>query len=310
MKENKIFMGIDVSKETLDLSLNQKHYKITNTDIDIKRFIQKHETCLVNVALCALEATGGYELKVMRILQRHGVPVHRANPLHVKNFIRASNQKAKTDAIDAYLLAQYAIFVADKEKGDPFMTDRQHTLQQLRTIERSLEDGIHGYKCRLDHVKGVALNSVKQHLNVSEKHLQDVREEMNRIIQDDAKLSKKQKVMMEVKGIGQKIANTLICDVPELGTMTKKQAASLLGVAPFTRQSGKTSFKSHIRGGRFHARKALYMGALVCMRHCPKLSTFYHKLKDAGKTSKMALVALMRKLIVELNARIRVAEQA
>jgi len=282
MIENKIFMGIDVSKETLDISLNQTHYKILNKDKNIKDFIDKHEGLLKEIRLCALEATGRYELKVMRMLQSQNVSVHRANPLNVKNFVRASNQKAKTDKIDALLLEQYAVFVKDKENGDPFMTDAQEMLQQMRTVERALENEIHGHKCRLEHLSKTARKIIKQHIKSSEKQRSATRLEIDRIIEADPVLSKKKKAMMEVRGIGKKIANTLICDMPELGTMTKKQVASLLGVAPFTKQSGKSRIKSHIRGGRFYARKALYMGALVCMKCCPKLRAFYTNSRMLG----------------------------
>lgn len=305
MTENKIFMGIDVSKETLDISLNQKHYKIANSEKGIKGFIDKHSKLLRAVKLCALEATGRYEVLVMTMLQKHGLPVHRANPLHVKNFARASNQKAKTDKIDAYLLEKYAIFVQDTENGDPVITDTYVALQQLRTVERSLEDELHGHKCRLAHFSGVAKKITDKQINACEKQLIAVRTEIDRVIKADAKLHTKKQAMLKVKGIGSQIANVLICDMPELGTMTAKQVVSLTGVAPFTKQSGKSTQQSHIQGGRFYVRKALYMAALVCIKHSPILREVYERLKGAGKPSKVALVAVMRKIIIFINTLMR-----
>ena len=303
-EENKIFMGIDVSKATLDISINKKHYKINNTDEAITDFI-KSVIASNKIKLCVLESTGGYERLVMKKLQQKGIAVHRAHPNKVHAFAKACNHFAKTDKLDALLLEKYAIFVSNKEKGDAILSDLQQELQSLRLVEKSLEEGLHANQCRVKTCTGKSRKYLDKQIEFIKAQLKAIRDDINKLIKEDEDLSSKSKLLMSYKGVGEKIANTLLTDAPELGTLSNKEIASLVGVAPKTNQSGQKTKVAKISGGRFFVRKSLYMAALVAMRHNSKMKQLYERLIASGKKAKVALVAVMRKIIICLNSMVK-----
>lgn len=302
-KDN-IFMGIDVSKDTLDIYLDGKSHQILNTDKAIIAFIKARLSSLP-ITLCVLESTGGYEKRALKLLMEHNIPVHRAHPSCVHNFAKASNHYAKTDKLDAILLSQYAEFIWPNEKGDAPQDPIVERIQELRRLAKCIEDDKHATHCRLKQFGDTCHKLLKEQLKFYEKQLAILAKEIEALIKSSALLRDNFNRLQTIKGIGKTTAGILLAEVPELGALTKRQAASLVGVAPMTKQSGKRIMHAKIRGGRSHPRHALYMCALSAAKHCSRLSAFYQKLVARGKPAKVALVAVMRKLIIYANSLIR-----
>lgn len=301
---NNIFMGIDVSKDTLDIHLAGNSFKIANKDEEILSFIAK-ELGFLSINLCVLEHTGGYEKRIFKLLQEHDIPVHRAHPSRIHNFAIVSNHYAKTDKLDALLLSKYAQFVSAVEKGDNRVDPAVERLKELRRLAVCIEEHKHATKCRLKQFGEACREYLIQELNLYDNQLAAIFKEMIALIKSSSDLKNKFMRIQTIKGIAEKTAATLLAEVPELGALTKRQVASLFGVAPMTKQSGKKVMYSRIKGGRSYARKAIYMSALVAIRHCKHFSALYQKLLQAGKAKKSALVAVMRKMIIYANSLIR-----
>lgn len=302
----KVFVGIDVSKATLDISLSGKHFKIGNERTAIFHFIQQ-EVTLKKIApsLVCLESTGGYEAIVIQCFHNAEIPVHRAHPNRVYAFAKASGHFAKTDKLDAKLLEKYAAFVSEKEKGDEARSEASCELQELRGVERDLLEALHANQCRVKMSCGKAIGHFEAQIEFLKNQLEKVRNDIEKTIASDNQLAQRRKLLMSHKGVGKLTANALMAELPELGTLNNKEIASLVGVAPKTHESGTKKSAGHIVGGRFFVRKALYMAALVASRHNKKMKIFYDRLIAAGKAKKVALVAVMRKIIVCLNAMVR-----
>ncbi|WP_259349209.1 IS110 family RNA-guided transposase [Wolbachia pipientis] len=299
-----VFIGIDVSKETLDISINNKHQRIENVETAISEFI-KSKMANVFVKLCVVESTGGYKKLVIKLLREHNIAVHRAHPNLVYAFAKACNHFAKTDKLDAKLLEKYAEFITkNDEVVEYIVSQKQEELKELRAVERNLNDEVHGNKCRLHKVTGKAREYIEKQIEFAKKQLEQIRQDIEDIINSDPDLKEKSKLLTSYKGVGRKTASILLIEVPELGRLDNKEIACLVGVAPKTSESGRKVSKAQIIGGRFYARKALYMSAVVAMRHNKKMKVFYQRLVDSGKAAKIALVAVMRKIIICLNAMI------
>ena len=303
-KKNKIFIGIDVSKATLDISISGRHTKIQNTKSAINKFIEAELTA-VEVELCVLESTGGYERLVALLLTEADIRVHRAHPNKVHAFAKASGHFAKTDRLDSKLLEKYAVFIKDDKITEVKFSKELLELQSLRSVEIDLSDTLHAEQCREKMLIGEALKHKQKHIAFIKKELEAVVEEIEKIVMNNEKMRKKQELLISYKGVGKKTANALIADLPELGSMTHKEVASLIGVAPKTNESGKKIGKGHISGGRFYARKNLYMSALVASVRNKHMKIKYQEMLAKGKAAKVALTAIMRKIIVCLNAMIK-----
>ena len=304
--ENKVFIGIDVSKATLDISISGRHFKIENSEKTLNSFIS--EAILdkqIEPELVCLESTGGYEIDAIRCFQRAKMPIHRAHPNKVYSFAKASGHFAKTDKLDAKLLEKYAAFVCDKEKGDHPRSDDAYELRELRNIERNLMEDLHAAQCRIKNSHGRATAHIQSQIDFIKEQLNKVRKDIDEVIKSDADLDQKQKLLTSYKGIGKRIASVLLSELPELGMLDNKAIASLAGVAPKTYESGIKSRVGHIFGGRFYVRKALYMAALVASRHNKQMKVVYERLIAVGKKPKVALVAIMRKIVICLNVMLR-----
>lgn len=305
-QEYKLFMGIDVSKATLDISFSNKHFKINNKPQDISSFIKEEILCKnLSPTLVCLESTGGYERVAIRCFQQAKIPIHRAHPNRVYAFAKASNHFAKTDKLDAQLLEKYAAFVSDKEKGDEVISDTLYELQELRRLERNLMEELHSNQCRLKRMTGKAVTYIVHHIDCIQQAINSLRQDIKDIIAADDQLRKKRDILLSYKGVAHQTANTFIAELPELGQFTDKEIASLVGVAPKTCESGVKKWGGHIRGGKFYVRKALYMAALVACRYDARMKDLYQRLIAAGKPKKVAVVAVMRKIIISLNAMIK-----
>jgi transposase len=299
-----IFIGIDVSKDSLDISLLDKHYKIKNNDSAIESFIKNHLIGL-SIGLCVVESTGGYERLLIIKFNGVGIRVYRAHPNKVYSFARACGYFAKTDKLDSKLLARYAEFI--NKEGLPCieLNSELLELQGLRSVQIDLEEMWHAEKCRAKNLSGRALNYLKSHLKFIKNQQEALAQEIDKLISANDEMKRRRELLISYKGIGKKIATSLVIDMPELGMLDGKEAASLAGVAPKTYESGKRVARASISGGRFFVRKSLYMAALVSAYYNDKMKERYKDLLAKGKPAKVALTAIMRKIIVCVNAMIK-----
>ena len=203
------------------------------------------------------------------------------------------------------LLEKYAEFVKDEVLPSLNLSKDELELQALRSVERDLEQVLHSWQCRAKLLDGKALDYTDEQIDFIKKQLVEVQKDIEKLVFTNQDLQKRQNILTSYKGVGKKIANSLIAEMPELGTLSNKEAASLAGVAPKTIESGKKVGKGHITGGRFFIRKALYMAALVAAYSNDKMKKKYQELLAKGKAKKVALTVIMRKIIVCLNAMLK-----
>lgn len=296
-----LFWGIDVSKEWLDIAIDEKVTRVAQDKTKIKQFIRANSKHGASI-LATLESTGGYEKQVCHLLHEAGLTVFVAHPNKVVAFAKAKGRLAKTDVIDARLLAQYGQFVEAKEiHALPSL--EQEKLSALQSRITQLKEMHHQECCRLGLVQDKSIQKSHEGMLKLIKHqIKRIQAEMLHQIEQHATLKERYHLLCSMPGVGPALALSLLADLPELGHATKKEIAALVGVAPLTHQSGKKIGKALIGHGRSGVRKILYMGALVACRHQAKMRAFYERLVAAGKAKKVAIVAVMRKMLVILNA--------
>ena len=257
------------------------------------------------VALVVAEATGGLELSVLSSLYEAKHKVARVNPRWIKDFSRSTGRSAKTDKLDSLQIALYGCRM-QPEEYIPLDADGE-AMKALTARHRQLVDEITMENNRLKQCRNhFVCKQHEQTITYLEYQLKEVDSILRKLSEEDEEISRKKEIITSVPGVGEVTAHTLIADLPELGKLTGKQIAALVGVAPFNRDSGGMRGTRHIFGGREHVRKALYMTALgIATRNNKPLKEFYQKLILAGKKKKVAIVAVMRKVIVMLNAMIK-----
>ena len=300
-------VGIDVSKATVDLAVHGQGYigKFSR-DMDGLGKVAK-ALAGVDVHRVLIEASGGYEQDVLAVLHAADLPVVLLEPSRSRHFARAIGKLAKTDAIDAVVLAQMATVAIDDR---PLWKPRSPDVDALRGLVKrraQLMVMIDAEKKR----HRLANEEVRESLQYILKTLRVERKRIDKRIAEQIKasvhLSEAAELARSVDGVGPAISSTLLAFLPELGQLTRREITSLVGLAPVNRDSGKKEGKRHIRGGRAVVRKVLYMGALVGARHNDHLKAFYEHLLARGKEKKVALVACMRKLLIHLNSLFREA---
>jgi len=302
------FVGIDISKSSFDICLlpENKSASFSNDASGISQFLA-FVARLDNVARLVLEPTGGYERPVVDALLAAHLPVARVNVRQIRQFARACGQLSKTDRIDAFVLADYARRMETKvlTQASPAQT----TLVDLVSRYRQLSHMIVQEKNRREKLRARNDNRAKAWIEETLAFLvrqrQSVVEAMEACLKADKELAEKAAVLTSLKGIGLKTACFLIAGLPELGLLDKGQIAKLVGVAPVNRDSGLMRGKRMIIGGRKPIRDALYLAALPAIRFDPVMKAVFDRLKAKGKPGKVALVAVMRRMIVILNARMR-----
>jgi transposase len=297
------YVGIDVSKATLEVAERPEGttQQVANEEAEIRTLVGRLGAA--SPALVVLEATGGYETAVVAALAAAGVPVVVANPRQVRDFGRATGQLAKTDRIDAQLLALFAERVRPTPR--PLTDEITQALQALLTRRRQLLEMLMAERNRLEHASRAVQRSITQHIRWLEKQLARVDNDLDDMIESSPLWRAKDDLLQSVPGVGPRMSRTLLGELPELGTLTRKQIAALVGVAPHARDSGTLRGRRSVWGGRATVRSALYMSALVASRFNPVIRTFYQRLRTAGKPPKVALTACMRKLLIILNAMAR-----
>ena len=297
------FVGIDVSKDHLDLHARPDHSaaRYTNDPAGIASLVAR--VAGLGPQRIVLEATGGFEAPLAAALAGAGQPVVVVNPRQVRDFARATGTLAKTDAIDAAVLAHFAEAIRpevrtlpdDQARALAALVDRRRQLVEMRTAEMN----------RLGLASGPVAASVRAHIAWLSKQLDQVDRDLTGLIENSPVWRAKDDLLQSVPGIGPVVSRVLVSELPELGTLSSKRIASLVGVAPMSRDSGRMSGTRSIAGGRSVVRSGLYMAILTAVRYNEPIRKFYRKLREAGKAIKVAQVAAMRKLLVILNAMVR-----
>jgi transposase len=297
-------IGIDVAKRQLDVAERPSGagWTATNDVAGIAGLMERLQAG-ERVALIVVEATGGYEIPLVAALSTAGLPVVVVNPRQVRDFARALGKLAKTDRIDAGVLAQFGEAVRPEPRGLPDEVTQE--LQSWVARRRQLLEMVVTEEQRLAMAARVIRPQIQQHIEWLRAQLNDVEAELQRVIRQSPVWRESDNLLRTTPGVGPVLAATLLADLPELGRLNRRQIAALVGVAPLNWDSGQQRGTRHIWGGRAPVRKTLYMATLVAVRCNPVLRACCARLETAGKPRKVALVACMRKLLTMLNAMMR-----
>lgn len=308
MKEYNNFIGIDIGKDSFVVCENagKKTHTYMYDTSGIKIFLKDFKTSLKK-ALCILETTGGYEMNLLCVLCKKDIAVHRANTKQVKHFIRSNGNGAKTDQLDAKALALYGqerhtrleLFQMPSKKAfDLFeLVQRRQDLKQILVAEKNRLKAP-----RTDCTK----ESVEKMIGVVSEQIACVTQKINELIEEDACLREKKKILKTIPGIGDVIANELLILLPELGQLNRRQIASLVGLAPIAKDSGRSRGYRQTAHGRAGIKPCLFLAAMAARNSHSNLKIFYEQLVNRGKNKMVALVALMRKIIVIANAKLKI----
>ena len=299
----KVVAGIDVGKAQLDVSVAEGPVRgFANNTTSITALVRWLQRAGVTVVVC--EPTGGYERQVVHRLQATPLPVVVAHPNKVRAFARACGEEAKTDRLDAQVLSRFGTVFA--LEGTPAPSPERALLQDVLRRRQQLVDQRVQEHNRLD--KGLSVDakrSVARHLRWLDKEIKRLDQEYQAALQRSQRLQQRAQLLGSMRGVGELTAATLTAFLPELGQLSSKALTALAGLAPWSRDSGQQRGYRAIRGGRSVVRRALYLAALSAVRHDNSLRSFYHGLRQRGKPGKVALVAVMRKMLLHLNAIVR-----
>ncbi len=301
-------IAFDVGKQALEVATlpRDKPRSIANQSAAIRRVLQaeirRNEREVLGPILVICEATGGYEHALLALANELQLPIHRAEGRRVRLFAQAHGLRAKTDPLDAAIIARfarqadcsmlYSLPSVEQQALSALVTRREELLQMKLAEQNRLEH----------HTSGPILVSIRYMIDVCKQQIKAIEQHLGVLIRQSPELSHKNQLLQSLVGIGDVTARTLMATLPELGTLSKGQAASLTGLAPYNRDSGNTNQHRHIAAGRFAARRCLYMAATVAINKNPVLRAKFQQLTQNGKPYKVALVAIMRKMIIILNA--------
>lgn len=309
------FIGVDVSKDMLDVAVygEATAFRFAQTEegrAEFLSFVADRKPRLV-----VFEATGGYEMAAVAVLVSHGLPAAVVNPRRTRDFARAMGLEAKTDRIDAAVLAEFAAKMVERIRVSTLPDEDAQALRELLLRRRQLVTHLaseRNRKLQLVAPRNVerVVRSVVRSIAFLEKEIAALDKEMNDHIQNSDVWKRKDELLQSVPGVGPTTARTMLTVIPELGTLTNKQVAALVGVAPYNDDSGPPLKKGkvrprHIRGGRAEARNVLYMAVMTAIRCNPVIRAFYERLVANGKKGLVAMTACIRKLAVILNAMLR-----
>jgi transposase len=303
MSNSENFVGIDVSKLELELHVlpTNTHVVFANTDDGIALLIDfLKPLCPARVVL---EATGGVEMAVVNALAAKKLPVVVVNARQVRDFAKAIGKLAKTDRIDAQVIAHFAEAVRPQVR--PLKDEQTQKLHALNMRRRQLVQMINAEQNRLGSAPKWTRKTIQSHIAWLKKALVKLDKEISDFIKGSPIWREKDAILQSFKGVGAVTSSTLLAAVPELGTIPSKQLSALIGVAPLNRDSGLFRGKRAVWGGRENVRSVLYMAAMTAIRFNPVIKAFYNRLRDAGKPHKVAITACMRKMLVILNAMIK-----
>jgi transposase len=303
MTTGTVQVGIDVSKSRFDIDVypSDECWQEENKEPGIQKLVERFKS--MPIERIVVEATGGYEAKLVEQLVQAGLPVSRVNPGRVRRFAQGMNWLAKTDKIDAKVLALFGekaqprlvVLPGEAEKRLSALIRRRKQVVDMLTVEQNHTELAE--KEMLDYI-----DTVKQ---VLQKQLADLDAQIQDLINQTPSLKEKRELLQSVPGVGKVLSATLVAQLPELGVCNRKEIAALVGLAPFNHDSGRKRGKRMIRGGRSFVRNVLYMATIAATRFNPVIKLMYDRLVKNGKQKKVAIVACMRKLLTILNAMIR-----
>jgi len=301
--EQNSFVGIDVSKGALDVAVVPSE--------DVQHFENDDGGCRSLVTwltalqpkLIVMESTGGLEMLITSMLSSAGLPAVIVNPRQVRNFAKAMGKLAKTDTIDSLVIARFA--QAIKPEIRPLKDEQTLELKALITRRKQLIEMLVAEQNRLSSSHHTVKVRITVNINWLKKQIEDIDKEIANTITKSDIWREKEELLTSVKGVGPVLASSLICLLPELGTLCRKKISALVGVCPYNRDSGHYRGKRRISGGRVDVRNVLYMATLAATRFNPIIKAYYEHLKEAGKMPKVAIVACMRKLLTILNAMLK-----
>jgi len=306
-----VWVGIDVCKAWLDIHISPepkaahpeaKIIRLPNTRAGAEELIKQLPTP-VNVGRIILEATGGMEITAALELYHAEYPVVTLNPRQCRNFAKATNQLAKTDKVDARILAFLGKALCPEVREMASEETRQ--LKDLVTRRRQIVDMLTAEQNRLAAIRGKARDDIEASIEWLKQRLKKIDEEIAKEVEDHKPWAELKVILTSVPGVGKVVATTLLSALPELGTLNPKQISSLVGLAPMNYDSGQMRGKRRITGGRSQVRAVLYMAALVATTCNPVIKEFYNRLLERGKLKKVALTACMHKLVIILNAMVK-----
>lgn len=303
IKNKERHIGIDIGKDTLDIHIYEldKHWTTENTLTDIKKLITQLKRYQLTRVL--VEATGGYERKLVEACAERGLPIIIVPPIKVRQFAKAQGIIAKTDKIDARLIAQFGVVMQPEVRALP--SKKVRLVRDLLSRKRQLNETRTQELNRLQKAEKILIPSHRRLIKLIEKDIAWINERLKKEVSTIAEWQRTYDIVSTVPGIGDGIAHTLLGELPELGQLSNRQIAALSGLAPFNRDSGYMKGRRRIKGGRAPIRTVLYMGMLSAIQHNPVMRHFYDRLVAQGKHKKVALTACMRKMITILNAMVR-----
>lgn len=297
------YVGIDVAKARLDVAVGStaQVWSVPNQEEGIRQVVSRLGE--LSPALVVLEATGGQEVPVVAALAAAGLPVVVVNPRQVRDFAKATGRLAKTDALDAQVLARFGEAVRPEPR--PLPDAEAQALQALVARRRQVVGMLTAEKNRLGSALPPVRKRIQSHLRWLHQELADLEKELGTTLRQSPLWREKDALLRSVPGVGRVLSLTLLAHLPELGSLNRRQIAALVGVAPLNRDSGTLRGRRTVWGGRASVRAALYMAALAGTQRNPLLRAFYQRLLAAGKPKKVALTACMRKLLTILNAMVK-----
>lgn len=303
---SRILIGVDVCKDFLDAHARPAavHKRFDNSPAGIEQLIDWVRTFAPQRVV--FESTGPYQKAAVGALLAAGLPAVVVNARQVRDFAKGTGQLAKTDAIDAAILAHFGEVVATVVRPLPpqeilefrDLCDRRGQLVRMLATEKNHRHAAQG-AC------GQVLKNIERHIDFLQRQIEDLEERLDGIVANSETFKAKDEILQSIVGIGPQVSRTLLVHLPELGQGSRQSIAALVGLAPFADDSGTCSRIRHIRGGRGKVRIALYQAAVAAIRYCPRMKAFYGSLKARGKASKVALIAVARKLLVLANALLR-----
>ena len=303
-----IFVGIDVSKDRLDVHVRPggEAFAVSRDGRGLEELTDR--LTALAPQLIAIEATGGFETIAAAAIAGAALPLAIVNPAQVRHFAQAVGKRAKTDPIDAEVIARFAEAV--KPEPRPLPDEQARLLAELVARRRQIIEMIVAERQREKRVENTHVRKgILRHIRVLEKELPDLDEDIGTLVRSSPAWREKEDLLISFPGVSHTLARTFLAELPELGRLNRREIASLAGLAPFTRQSGRWKGKSMIGGGRAPLRAALYMAALSASRCNPPLKIFYQRLLSAGKPKMVALIAVARKILTILNAMLRNRKQ-
>jgi transposase len=298
------YVGVDVSKATLNVAIlpARQHFVVSNDEAGIDELLGR--LTQVSDALVVLEASGGFERPLAAALAASGVALFVVNPRQARDFAKATGTLAKTDALDAFVLARFAEAIRPTPRAIPDAEARE--FREILARRRQIIRMMTAEKNRLGASSSKAVcGRIEAHIRWLEKELSRTDRDLDETIENSPAFKENEALLRSVPGVGPVLCRTLLAELPELGSLSPRELSALVGVAPLNRDSGTLRGRRTVWGGRARVREALYMGALIASRFNPAIKEFYERLLAAGKPKKVALVACMRKLLTILNAVMR-----